>query len=39
MALLKSEMPWQVTKHFTDAEMEALFMYLQSLPANTIEKD
>jgi len=34
---LNQEMPWQITKNFTDAELEALFMYLQSLPVQGTE--
>ncbi len=34
---LKNEMPWQITKHFTDTELEALYIYLQSLPAQISE--
>ncbi len=28
------DMPWQMTKNFTDDEMKAIYMFLQSLPEN-----
>jgi mono/diheme cytochrome c family protein len=34
---LDKEMPWQITKHYTDGELEALFIYLQSLPSQASE--
>jgi mono/diheme cytochrome c family protein len=36
---LKNDMPWQSTKHFSDTELEALYLYLHSLPAQISEKE
>jgi len=36
---LKEEMPWQITKHFTDDELQSLYMYLQSLPGQESIKE